>query len=328
MHPTVRNIQTLQFLTTNEIFPVPKNLEIIGVFHSSGSYNYSQTADFIRENNLTHISLYEFSHDFTTEELFKHNSCSEIFEQLFLKSTGIIFFGGPDIPPACYGEETNLLTEITDPHRHYLELSFMFHLLGGNQNPEFVPFLEQNPNYAILGICLGMQTMNVATGGTLIQDIPTEIYKATTSEAVLRLDPEQQHRNYYIHTDIDEELIWGHFHRLYYEEGSVFYNMSVHSPYVWSSHHQCIGKIGNNLLPVAWSTNKKVIEAVVHSKYPNVFGVQFHPEVTSIFKPEATLKLRSGQTELQSFEEMFPEDEGLNFHLNYWLYISKKFFHK
>lgn len=42
-----------------------------------------------------------------------------------------------------------------------------------------------------------MQTMNVATGGTLIQDIPSEIYKLQYVEDVLKLDPARLHRNYH-----------------------------------------------------------------------------------------------------------------------------------
>jgi len=326
MHPTVNNIKTVLYLTSNSIFEIPNNLLIKGVYHKNGAYDYQRSHEYILKENIKNITLIEIPVFLSIQNIYTENECSQTYKQLFEQSIGVIFMGGPDIPPACYGEETNLLTEITDPYRHYLELSFLFHLLGGSQNPEYIPLLEQNPNYAILGICLGMQTMNVATGGTLIQDIPTEIYNTKTSEAVLRMDPEQQHRNYYLHTDTDEELIWGHFHKLHYEEGSIFYTMSKTSPYIWSSHHQCIGKIGKNLLPVAWSTDKKVIEAVVHNKYPNVLGVQFHPEVMAIFNPKTKLKLRSGQAELQSFEEMFPKDKGYDFHLSFWKYMSKMYF--
>jgi hypothetical protein len=61
---------------------------------------------------------------------------------------------------------------ITDPHRHYLELSFLFHLLGGFQDESFLPLLEERPEYPVLGICLGMQSMNVATGGDMIRIFP------------------------------------------------------------------------------------------------------------------------------------------------------------
>src|SRR5690606_40614006 len=69
------------------------------------------------------------------------------------------------IPPGVYGEE-NTLSVITDPQRHYFETTFLFQLLGGFWNEDFKPFLNEKPKYMVTGFCLGMQTMNVATGGT------------------------------------------------------------------------------------------------------------------------------------------------------------------
>jgi putative glutamine amidotransferase len=69
--------------------------------------------------------------------------------------------------------------------------------LGGYGNEDFEPFLKEKPKYLVTGFCLGMQTMNVATGGTLIQDIPAEIYGATTSEKTLEIGRANLHRNYW-----------------------------------------------------------------------------------------------------------------------------------
>ncbi len=69
----------------------------------------------------------------------------------------------------------SLLTRLTDPYRHYFEASFLFHLLGGSQNIDYTPFLEVNKEYTVYAICLGIQTMNIAAGGTMTQDIPSEL---------------------------------------------------------------------------------------------------------------------------------------------------------
>jgi putative glutamine amidotransferase len=94
----------------------------------------------------------------------------------------VIFFGGPDVPPSVYGEKTSLHTKITDPYRHYLEVTAVFQLLGGSQDEKYAPLLAERPDFAVLGICLGFQTMNIGTGGTLIQDIRQDLYGKTTFE--------------------------------------------------------------------------------------------------------------------------------------------------
>ncbi len=327
-HPTVNNIKTILFLCSEEIFHAPGDFQIIGIYHERASYNYSQTQDYIEKNNIKNIVLYEFREDLSPEIMYQENLCTPEIKQLFNSSCGIILFGGPDIPPMCYGEETHLLTEITDPYRHYLEITFMFHLLGGYQNPNFLPLMEHRPDYAILGICLGMQTMNVATGGTLIQDIPSVIYGKQTVDEVLRMNFNQQHRNYFTNIDTDEELIWGHFHTITFEKGSFIDSVCQSSPHVWSSHHQCIGKIGMNLVPVAWSEDKKLIEAVKHKTYPNVYGVQFHPEVTAIFRTDDSLKRTPDQPVLLSYISMFPHEKGYDFHQAFWAMMSRIFFQR
>jgi len=330
-HPTVRNIQTIQYLTESGIFPVPENFHIIGVYHKYAAYNYAQTATFIEEKKICNLSLVEISDTLFPGNIFQINQSSSLFTHLFEQSAGAIFFGGPDIPPVCYGEKTSLLTEITDPFRHYLELSFIFYLLGGFQSDNFTPLIYNRSDYAVLGICLGMQSINVATGGSLYQDIPTELYNVFTSEDVLLLHPDLRHRNYFIHNDIDPDLIYGHFHQLSYAKGSIIdilNNSSENSPNIWSSHHQAIKKIGKNLVPVAYSTDSMIIEAVRHAEFQNVFGVQFHPEVNSIYNDTIKLKQLPRQSVLKSYAELFPGSSGYDFHKNFWKYISEMFFGK
>ena len=48
-------------------------------------------------------------------------------------------------------------------------------------------------NHGVLGICRGAQLINVVLGGTLHQDVPSDLYGARTAEDVLRLPPAQQH---------------------------------------------------------------------------------------------------------------------------------------
>ncbi|MFW5721010.1 MAG: gamma-glutamyl-gamma-aminobutyrate hydrolase family protein, partial [Bacteroidota bacterium] len=51
-------------------------------------------------------------------------------------------------------------------------------------------------------------------------------------------------------------------------------------PLIYSNHHQAIEKTGKDLEVIATSTDGNIVEAVQHKKYPNVLGIQFHPEGT------------------------------------------------
>lgn len=320
MHPTEKNIKTIQSLINDGIFPLPRTTKLLGFYHSSGSYDYNQSVKFINSQGFDNIRLLKVSGVFSLEDIYKSNKLTSTFKEVFNNSKGVIFFGGPDLPPTTYGEETNFLTIIEDTNRHYFELSFLFHLLGGLQDSLFVPLLQSKPDYRILGICLGMQSMNVASGGSMIQDIPSEVYGINTLESVLSLDSNMRHRNYYTNFGVDNNLIWGDFHQVKYDNKSLFDSLngfSTNLPFVWSSHHQAIENLGKDIYPIAWSLDGKIIEAISHKKYPNVIGVQFHPEVTSIYDAHAKLKISPNNEAIRSYIDMFP-DSGEEFHRAFW----------
>ena len=328
MNPTVRNLKTFTYLIEEGIFPLPENYQVIGVFHKQGDYNFKQSVNFIENEQLERINLIEISPELTSESLYQFNECSLLFKELFNISEGIIFLGGPDIPPSTYGRNTNLLTEITDIHRHYLEISFLYHLLGGYQDSSYKPLLNENPKYRVLGICLGMQSMNVATGGTMTQDIPSELYGLNQVEQVLSMDIDSQHRNYHANFGTDKNLIWGSFHRIKFESNSIFDSLNSFRstlPNVWSSHHQCIVALGKEIIPVAWSMDGKIIEGVTHSEFPNVIGVQFHPEIPALYKPDEKLKQHPNTEAELSYNDMFTDGGGESFHRAFWQHFGEKF---
>ncbi len=321
MHPTVGNISTWLYLTSEGILPVDPEREVLGVYSKQGSYDYSQTSDFVKDRGLENIRLMGIDIPFDHKFRVADNNNSILHRAIFGMADAIIFFGGPDIPPVAYGQEMSLLTVVTDPHRHYLELSFLYHLLGGYQDESFVPLMEENPDLPILGLCLGMQTMNVATGGTMIQDIPFEIYGKTTVEQVLALEQDKQHRNYYSVYRLDPDVSARTFHRIVIEENSHMHKISgdsEHNPYILSSHHQAPGLIGKGFRVTAWSMDKKVAEAIEHKRYPNVIGVQFHPEVRSLFMEDSKITFRPGEEATHSFIDLYPGPRGEDFHRNFW----------
>jgi putative glutamine amidotransferase len=328
MNPTVRNLKTFTYLVDEGILPLPDSYQVIGIFHELGEYNFKQSVNFIEKEHLQKINLIEINPDLTSESLYGFNECSLLFKELFEKSDGVIFFGGPDIPPSTYGKTTNLLTEITDIHRHFLEISFLYHLLGGYQDTLYNPLLREKPEYRVLGICLGMQSMNVATGGTLIQDIPTELYGLSQVEQVLEMEIDNQHRNYHTNFGVDRDLIWGSFHQIKFESNSLFDSLNSFGsvlPYVWSSHHQCIDKLGKGIIPMAWSMDGKIIEAVTHCEFPNVIGVQFHPEIPALYKSDEKLKQYPDHNAEFSYIDMYTDNGGVIFHRAFWQHFGEKF---
>lgn len=322
MHPTVGNIESFEVLIKNKIINLP-NLVIIGVYHQKEEYDYSKSIEYIKDHKLKNFFLHKVCSNISSDSLYQKNSCTKDFYEIFTNSKGIIFTGGPDIPPTIYSEKTSLLTEITDPYRHYFELSFLFHLLGSDTNPDFNPFLNESPKYKVIGICLGLQTMNIATGGTLYQDIPIEIYNLNMVEDVLKQDPDCIHKNYWMNLDPVKEEIFGSLHPIKFTKESTFTAKlkipETFNPLVYSAHHQCIKKLGSNLKVEATSVDGKVIEMVSHKKFENVYGVQFHPE-----KPDLYEDITKFPTEFKTFHylrEILKQQNCENFHGGLWSFL-------
>ena len=295
--PALVRIEALAGLVQNKILDIP-NLTIIGVYHIKQTGNFTAAKKFVTENGLGWFKFHVVSAEIGESEVFRPNACTPEFEQIARKADGVIFMGGPDIPPSIFGERTSLLTSIDDPYRHYLELSAVFHFLGGSQDEAFKPLLDARPAFPVLGICLGFQSLNVGTGGTLIQDIWTEVYGKPTVEDAIALGPERWHNNPYRKLFPLDGIIEQNFHALELGGNSKFvmamgFKTTDH-PRVLSSHHQAIKKLGKGLLAVATSRDGKIIEAAEHNKYPNVLGIQFHPENYRLWKTEPRYRQKPG----------------------------------
>lgn len=326
-NPEVFNIRCLAALRKNGALEVP-GLTVVGVYHERQTGNFAESRKFVEESGLDWFKFHVVSAEISEPVLFKKNACTPEFELVLRKTDGVIFFGGPDIPPSVFGEKTLLLTEISDPYRHFLEVSAVFHLLGGSRDASFRPLLAGRPDFAVLGICLGFQTLNVGTGGTLVQDIWTEVYGATTVEDAIALGPEQWHNNPYARIFPRDNLMGVNYHTLQLGSDSVFVKAmgfkATDHPRIRSSHHQALEKMGLGLVATASSRDGRIVEAVEHKTFKSVLGVQFHPEHYLHFDAEPRFRQKPGDapTSLRAVLEGAPPS--FEFNTAVWRWFGAK----
>jgi putative glutamine amidotransferase len=325
--PTPYNIRCIAALRSRGILDLP-NLTVIGVYHQKQKGGFEESRKLVQDAGHDWFKFHEVSAAIDEPTLFTNNPCTPEFEAIVQKSDGVVFFGGPDIPSSVFGKKTHLLVDITDPFRHYLELSAVFHFLGGAQNRKGSALLDARPGFPILGICLGFQTLNVGTGGTLIQDIPAELYRKSYVEDVIAQGPEQWHNNPYKRLHPLDRLMSYNFHSLKLGERSKFtremgFTPKDH-PRVLSSHHQALGRLGLGWAASARSRDGKVVEAIEHRKYPNVLGVQFHPEHHQLWDTELRIRQKPGEPLTSYHAILTGTPPSLEFNQAIWKWLGAK----
>jgi putative glutamine amidotransferase len=166
---------------------------------------------------------------------------------LYERLDGVLFAGGGDIAPAHYGAEPHAKLGLLDPMRDSAELPMTRWALADGK--------------PILGICRGVQVLNVALGGTLYQDLPSEL-------------PSELHHNLSY-----EREDWTHLaHEITVAPNSrLAQALGVERLPINSLHHQSVRDIGAGLRAVAWAPDG-VVEALEGVGAAFVVGVQCHPE--------------------------------------------------
>lgn len=329
INPGVGSLRGFADLVENQVLNI-KDLQFVAICYEMAERDYSRVKDFIdsRDDVLFRFKL--IKGEIGPEDLFKTNSLSDQFVDIFKNTDGLFFLGGADFPPSVYDEKTSLLTNIVTPHRHYFELSLLFHLLGGRQNTSYTPLLYQNEDFTVVGFCLGMQSLNAATGGSMYQDIPSEIYNKGYVEDVLEMDPDYRHQNYWQNLQPDNQMMWANFHRIK-AIGShhIFADelwIKNNTPFVYSSHHQAVKETGLDIRIIATSMDGKVPEIIVHDKFKNVFGVQFHPEVSSLYHENgAKLKRNPSDKDPENYYSFLHRKNSFSFHTNLWKNVGNLF---
>ena len=169
----------------------------------------------------------------------------EVLRQIVAQLDGIVFTGGEDFAPAYYGKEEHEKLGEVNVTRDTYDLTLLK--------------LATDRNIPTLGICRGLQLINVGMGGTLYQDLPAE------------KPSDINHRQ--------EEEGTVPTHNVSVVEGSVMHNIfGKQEIQVNTFHHQAIDKLAPGLKIVGWSNDSvpELIEAYPHRQ---ILGTQFHPEI-------------------------------------------------
>ena len=180
-------------------------------------------------------------------------------EEIAAGLDGFLLSGGGDVDPALFGQRATAQLGAVTPRRDDFELALARYIMNETDKP-------------VLGICRGIQVMNVAMGGTLHIDLP--------SDGKLCHSLTMYPRN--VRT-----------HDIRVTDGSMMEDiMEGREGRVNSFHHQAIREVADCFVVTAVSSEDGVIEAVEQPGERFVVGVQWHPEELTEF-PEAKNLFRS-----------------------------------
>lgn len=172
------------------------------------------------------------------------------------KIDGLLLIGGHDIDPRFYEMDPHPSIAETYRRRDESELAYFYEAF--------------DRDLPILGICRGHQLMNVALGGSLIQDLPSERPAAIC------------HRQQAARSETT--------HKVFMSPGKLHNIFGADSFFVNSFHHQAVDRIADELVEASVSSDG-INEALEHKAKRYCLSVQWHPEELALVRDEYALKL-------------------------------------
>jgi putative glutamine amidotransferase len=198
---------------------------------------------------------------------------SESPRKLLSELDGVLLTGGGDVDPVLYGEDRHATVEDAEPGRDEFEIDLVK--------------AARERGVPIFAICRGVQVLNVACGGTLVQDIPSQVKGALVHD--LPVPPNQS---------------YSLAHEIWLEKDSLLSNLmrerlsDTDACEVNSRHHQAVKDLAPGFL-VSATAPDGVIEAIEDPAKRFCLGVQWHPENffrTGEFRPLFEGFLEAAQT--------------------------------
>ncbi len=181
-----------------------------------------------------------------TPVLLPINREDEVIEAYAALVDGVVFSGGDDIDPTVYGEDQLWACGDVCPLRDEFEIKLCRILL------------EKYPEKPILGVCRGEQVLNVALGGTLYQDVKSQLPGCIAH---------QQH-----------QVAPYTSHSVTIDDGTKLHAIYGYTKIATNSfHHQAVKDIAPGLIITARAADG-VIEGFEKLDHPYFIGVQWHPE--------------------------------------------------
>jgi putative glutamine amidotransferase len=179
----------------------------------------------------------------------------DTLREIYNRLDGILIPGGVDMDPATFGEERHPKLGALDPARDRVELQLTRWAIE-----------DRKP---ILGLCRGIQVMNVALGGTLYQDLADQV-------------PASIKHDYFPNAGFDRDHL---AHEVALTKGSrLLAVMEKPTILVNSMHHQGIKTLASELVPAAIAPDG-LVEAVERDADHFMVGVQWHPEMFEMTDP-------------------------------------------
>jgi len=169
---------------------------------------------------------------------------AESVERLVGIAHGLVLTGGEDVDPALYGQEPHPALDSVNPARDQVELAALRAALARG-----IP---------VLAICRGIQLLNVALGGTLYQDLPSQRAGDVLHEQGAPVGHRWHHATVQAGSGIETIL-------------------GTRELFINSFHHQAIDRLAPSLRAVVWASDG-VVEGVEGKDHPWLYGVQWHPE--------------------------------------------------
>ena len=170
-------------------------------------------------------------------------------EQVTAEIDGLLLTGGVDVDPARYGEERHAAVQNVEQERDEFEFGLIAH--------------ARSARLPVFGICRGLQVMNVALGGTLVQDIPSQM--AGSLEHTIAVPPCAVAHEVWVSRG---SRLW----TLMQEKMAGADGCSVNS-----RHHQAVKKVAPGFEVTATAPDG-VVEAIECPNSTFCLGVQWHPE--------------------------------------------------